>query len=263
MPGATPYVLVEERTVGGKQSKGKRIFRLALSISTMVLCGFLFIHAILSLIASHTYPFTHSLEYGAKWGVDFRQAAANFTIRVFSAYLLVISFLFLCVELKSTVVLTFAAGMISPLGRGIIYLINGLLVFGLVGNWGLVFGFLWMVCGVLHIAVGARSCRTFYEEGTVDNGTTTVTHGLSFHFPPPPTSLKTTHTFLFTHFHFFFQQSRQTTSLRRPRRRLARRTSAAAVARRSVRATPTAPTALRRSNHLFCPKASPAVLSTQ
>lgn len=184
MPGATPYVLVEERTVGGKQSKGKRIFRLALSISTMVLCGFLFIHAILSLIASHTYPFTHPLEYGAKWGVDFRQAAANFTIRVFSAYLLVISFLFLCVELKSTVVLTFAAGMISPLGRGIIYLINGLLVFGLVGNWGLVFGFLWMVCGVLHIAVGARSCRTFYEEGTVDNGTTTVTHGLSFHFPP-------------------------------------------------------------------------------
>ena len=261
MPGATPYVLVEERTVGGKQSKGKRIFRLALSISTMVLCGFLFIHAILSLIASHTYPFTHPLEYGAKWGVDFRQAAANFTIRVFSAYLLVISFLFLCVELKSTVVLTFAAGMISPLGRGIIYLINGLLVFGLVGNWGLVFGFLWMVCGVLHIAVGARSCRTFYEEGTVDNGTTTVTHGLSFHFPPYLTQ-NNTHLPFHT-FPFFFQQSRQTTSLRRPRRRLARRTSAAAVVLRSVRATPTAPTALRRSNRLFCPKASPAVLSTQ
>ena len=181
MPGATPYVLVEERSVGGKQSKGKRIFRLALSIFTMVLCGLLFVHAILSLIATHTHPFSYPLEYGAKWGVDFRSASANFTVRVFSAYLLVISFLFLCVELKSTVVLTFFAGMISPLGRGIVYFINGLLVFGLVGNWGLVFGFLWMVCGVLHIALGARSCRTFYEEGTVDTGSATVTHGLHPH----------------------------------------------------------------------------------
>ena len=188
MPGATPYVLVEERSVGGKQSKGKRIFRMALSIFTMVLCGLLFVHAILSLITTHTYPFSYPLEYGAKWGVDFRSASANFTIRVFSAYLLVISFLFLCVELKSTVVLTFFAGMISPLGRGIVYFINGLLVFGLVGNWGLVFGFFWMVCGVLHIALGARSCRTFYEEGTVDSGTTTVTSGLhTTHLLPPHT----------------------------------------------------------------------------
>ena len=191
-------MLVEERSVGGKQSKGKRIFRMALSIFTMVLCGFLFIHGIMSLITTHTYPFSYPLEYGAKWGVDFRSASANFTIRVFSAYLLVISFLFLCVELKSTVVLTFFAGMISPLGRGIVYFINGLLVFGLVGNWGLVFGVLWMVCGVLHIALGARSCRTFYEEGTVDSGTTTVTHGLHFHPVSPVSSFVVTSCVVFS-----------------------------------------------------------------
>ena len=192
MPGATPYVLVDDRK-GGSSSKKGRLLRMILSIYTMVLCGLLFLTGILSLVTSHTYPYNSPLEYVAELGVKYNRAAANFTIRVFSAYLLGVAFLFLCVELKSTTILTAFAGMISPLGRGVIYLVTGFLVFGLVGNWGICIGILWMICGILHIVLGARSCRTFYEEGTVDTATvTTSTHtvtttdkGLSRHFFPP------------------------------------------------------------------------------
>jgi len=176
MPGATPYVLVEERSVGGgSQSKGKQIFRMILSIYTLVLSALLFADGILSLIASHSNPYTAGIEYYFPRGVGFYSHTANFTIRVFSAYLMIISLLFICVELKSTTILTAFAGMISPLGRGIIYFITGLCVFGLVGNWGIFFGVFWMICGLAHIIIGIPNCKNFYEEGSVDNGSAVVT----------------------------------------------------------------------------------------
>jgi len=175
MPGASPYVLVEDKSVGGNTSKGRRTFQLVLQIYALILSGLLFVDGILSLIASHTNPYFYGIEYDVTRGVKFYRHTANFTIRVFSAYLLIFSLLFIFIELKSTTILTAFAGMISPLGRGIIYLLNGFLVFGLVGNFGLFFGPLWMVCGILHIVMGARNCRSFYDEGTVDNGTAVVT----------------------------------------------------------------------------------------
>jgi len=175
MPGATPYVLVEERSVGGNQSKGRRIFQMVLSIYTLILSALLFVHGILSLIATHSSPYTAGIEYEFSRGVGFYRHTANFTIRVFSAYLMIASLIFIAVELKSTTVLTAIAGMISPLGRGVVYLITGFLVFGLVGNWGIFFGVFWMICGILHIVLGARNCTNFYDEGTVDNGSAVVT----------------------------------------------------------------------------------------
>jgi len=174
MPGATPYVLVEDRSAGGTQSKGKRVFQLILTIVTLILSVLLFVHGVLSLIATHTNPYLEGISYEFSRGVGFYSHTANFTIRVFSAYLMIIALIFICVELKSTTVLTAIAGMISPLGRGVIYLITGFLVFGLVGNWGIFFGLLWMVCGILHIVLGARNCKNFYDEGSVDNGGATV-----------------------------------------------------------------------------------------
>jgi len=175
MPGATPYVLVEERSVGGKQSKGKRVLQLVLQIYTLILSALLFVHGILSLITTHSDPYVYGILYDFARGVGFYRHTANFTIRVFSAYLLIFSLLFIAIELKSTTILTACAGMISPLGRGVIYLITGLLVFGLVGNWGIVFGLFWMINGVLHIIMGAKNCSHFYDEGSVDNGSAVVT----------------------------------------------------------------------------------------
>jgi len=174
MPGATPYVLVEERSVGGSTSKGKRLFQLILRIYTLVLCVGLFAHGILSLIATHTSPYNTGINYDVNRGVSFYRYTANFTIRVFSAYLLIIALIFIAVELRSTTVLTAIAGMISPLGRGVVYLITGFLVFGLVGNWGIWFGVFWMICGVAHIILGIPNCSQFYDEGSVDNGTAVV-----------------------------------------------------------------------------------------
>jgi len=175
MPGATPYVLVEERSVGGKQSKGRHLFRVILSIISMVFSGVLFVHGVLSLVASHSPNFDHAIEYSISRGVLFWRHTANFSIRVLSAYFLIMAILFFCVELKSTTILTAFAGMVSPLGRGVVYTITGLLVFGTVGNWGLIFGTCYVLLGICHIAIGFRSCRTFYEEGSVDNGSATVT----------------------------------------------------------------------------------------
>jgi len=175
MPGATPYVLVEERSVGGNVSKGRRIFGLVLNIAALVLSAGLFICGILSLIASHTHSFEGDLHYDGDRGVKFHKETANFSIRVLSGYFLILSLLFIAIELKSTTVLTAFAGMISPLGRGVIYLIVGLLVFGTVGNFGIIFGLLWMILAVAHIVYGARNCTQFYDEGSVDNGSATVT----------------------------------------------------------------------------------------
>jgi len=174
MPGATPYVLVEERSVGGSQTKGRRIFGLFLCIFALVLSCVLFVHGILSLITSHTYPYDQPLTYAFERGVKFYNHTANFTIRVLSAYFMIIALLFVTFELKSTTMLTPFAGMVSPLGRGVIYMLTGFLVFGTVGNWGLIFGSLWILCGLLHVIFGVRNCRNFYDEGTVDAGTATI-----------------------------------------------------------------------------------------
>lgn len=175
MPGATPYVLVEERSAGGKASGGRRKFQVVLSILALIMSAILFIHGILSLITSHAYPFqAKGAEYEFTRGVHFYSHTANFSIRVLSAYFMIISLLFICIELKSTTILTAFAGMVSPLGRGFIYIITGLLVFGTVGNWGIIYGVLWAVLGICHIVLGARNCRNFYEDGTIDNGTATV-----------------------------------------------------------------------------------------
>jgi len=179
MPGATPYVLVEERSAGGKQSGKRRLFQMILSIVTLILSGLLFVHGILSLITSHSSPYDNKgINYDWARGVGFYSYTANYTIRVFSAYLMIIALIFISVELKSTTVLTACAGMISPLGRGVIYLITGFLVFGLVGNWGICYGIMWMVCGVCHIILGARNCKNFYDEGSVDNGAAVVTRSV-------------------------------------------------------------------------------------
>jgi len=175
MPGATPYVLVEERSVGGSQSAGRRKFQMILSLVTIVFSCILFIHGILSLITTHKDPYTQGVEYHYTRGISFYGHTANFSIRILSAYFMLFALLFICVELKSTTILTAFAGMVSPLGRGIVYLITGILVFGTVGNWGLVFGTLWIAIGVTHIVLGARNCRNFYDEGTIDNGGATVT----------------------------------------------------------------------------------------
>jgi len=175
MPGATPYVLVEERSVGGNNSKARRQFQMILSIVTMVLSAVLFVHGVLSLITTHSSPYNEGIHYSFSRGVQFERHTANFTMRVLSAYFMIFALLFICVELKSTTVLTAFAGMVSPLGRGVIYLLTGLLVFGTVGNWGLIFGSLWIINGITHIALGARNCRNFYDEGTIDNGSATVT----------------------------------------------------------------------------------------
>jgi len=175
MPGATPYVLVEERSVGGNTSKGRRTFQVVLSIVTMVLSCILFVHGVLSLITTHTNPYNQGIQYSFSRGVQFERHTANFTMRVLSAYFMIFALLFICVEVKSTTILTAFAGMVSPLGRGIVYLLCGLLVFGTVGNWGLIFGSLWIINGIVHIIFGARNCRNFYDEGTIDNGSATVT----------------------------------------------------------------------------------------
>jgi len=175
MPGATPYVLVEERNVSTKTSKPRKIFQLVLCITTLVLSGLLFIHGILSLITTHSHPYTGGIEYDVTRGVHYHYRTANFSIRVLSAYFMIIAFLFVCIELKSTTILTAFAGMASPLGRGVIYFIVGLLVFGTVGNWGIIFGLLWMLNGIAHIVLGARNCRSFYDEGTIDTGAAVVT----------------------------------------------------------------------------------------
>ena len=246
--GSTPYVLVDDRK-GGKGGK-KGLLRMILSIYTMVLCGLLFLTGILSLVTTHTYPFEAPLEYKTELGVKFHKPAANFTIRVFSAYLLAIAFLFLCVELKSTTILTAFAGMISPLGRGVIYLINGFLVFGLVGNWGICIGLLWMICGILHIVLGARSCRTFYEEGTVDTvAVTTSTHTVTqtclspFFDAHPLCFFALSHALVFWWFCLLCRQQQQRARSTRPRKR----TSAAAAGRRSTQAMRTAPIARPQS----------------
>jgi len=146
-----------------------------LCIYALICSGLLFIQGILSLIASHTDPYDHGIEYKWTRGVDYHWHTANFTIRVFSAYMLIFAILFFAIELKSTTVLTAVAGMVSPLGRGVVYLITGFLVFGLAGNIGIILGLIWMVCGVLHIILGARNCTNFYDEGSVDNGSAVVT----------------------------------------------------------------------------------------
>jgi len=177
MPGATPYVLVEEKSVGGNQSAGRRKFQLFLTIFALLCSAMLFVDGILSLIATHSNPYyiSEGVHYDIKTGIGFNRYTANLSIRVLSAYLMLFAILFIFIELKSTTILTPFAGMISPLGRGVVYFIVGLLVFGLVGNLGLFFGVLWMINGVLHIVFGARNCRNFYDEGTVDNGTAVVT----------------------------------------------------------------------------------------
>jgi len=178
MPGATPYVLVEERN-GSKMSKGRKIFALVLCISALVLSGLLFVHGIMSLIATHSHYFYYGPIYSFQRGIDFERNTANFSIRVISAYMLLFAFLFICVELRSTTILTAFAGMISPLGRGVVYLITGLIVFGTVGNWGIIYGLLWMICGIGHIVFGLRNCRNFYDEGTVDSSSAVASSGSS------------------------------------------------------------------------------------
>jgi len=173
MPSATPYVLVEER--GGTTSTQRRIFSTVLCIVSLVLSGLLFVHGILSLIATHTSHWTAGIEYSFSRGVQFYDHTANFTIRVFSAYMMLIALLIFCIEFKSTTILTAFAGMVSPLGRGVIYVLIGLLVFGTVGNWGIIFGCLWAVNGICHIVLGARNCCNFYDDGMVDTGSATVT----------------------------------------------------------------------------------------
>jgi len=146
-----------------------------LNIYALIMAGSLFVSGVLSLITTHTYPYNEGIQYDMTRGVKYFRHTANFTMRVFSAYLLFFSLLFVFVELKSTIVLTAVAGMISPLGRGVIYLITGLLTFGLSGNFGLLYGPLWMVCGILHIILGFRNCSNFYDEGTVDSGNAVIT----------------------------------------------------------------------------------------
>jgi len=175
MPGATPYVLVEERSVGSNQSKGRRIFALICQIYAIVLSALLFVDGILSLIASHSYPYGGKLSYPSWVGVRYYGYTAVFSIRVLSAYLMIFSVMFICIELKSTTLLTPFAGMISPLGRGVVYTIVALLVFGLAGNFGILYGIFWLICGILHIVLGARNCTQFYDEGTVDTGSAVVT----------------------------------------------------------------------------------------
>jgi len=177
MPGATPYVLVEEGSAGN-ESKGRRTFRMILSIYTLILSGLLFVDGILSLIACHTNPYTHGIDYYFPRGIYYYGHTAVFTLRVFSAYLMIFALLFLCIEFKSTTVLTAVAGIISPLGRGVVYLITGFLVFGLFGNLGIFFGVAWMICVILHIILGARNCTNFYDEGSVDNGSAVVTRSV-------------------------------------------------------------------------------------
>jgi len=175
MPGATPYVLVEERSAGGKVDGRRRKFQIVLSIVAIVMSSILFIHGILSLITTHSYPYTaKGAEYAWARGVQFYSHTANFSMRILSAYFMIISLLFISIELKSTTVLTAFAGMVSPLGRGVVYTIVGFLVFGTVGNWGIIYGVFWIVLGICHIVLGARNCRNFYDEGTIDNGSATV-----------------------------------------------------------------------------------------
>jgi len=175
MNGSSPYVHVEDQSVGGSSSKFRRIVLSILNVFALILSITLFACGILSLIASHTYPFDEKISYDITRGVKYYRHTAIFSIRVLSAYLLFFALLFIFVELKSTIILTAVAGMISPLGRGVVYLITGLLTFGLAGNFGLLYGPLWMLCGILHIIVGFRNCANFYDEGTVDNGSAVIT----------------------------------------------------------------------------------------
>jgi len=167
----TPYVLVEEPsgTTGGRtESKNVVRFRGAVSIFTMVLCLLLFITCILALCAIHTWPYTYRrLHYDTEEGVKYNVYNACFSISVLCVYLMIASLLIVGVELKSTTILTPFAALVSPLGRGVLYFLIGFLVFGLAANMGFYVGLMWMINGILHMALGYRSFRSFYYEGTV------------------------------------------------------------------------------------------------
>lgn len=139
----------------------------ALKVFTVFLCVTLVATAIFGFISIRPGG---AITYDADDGVGYVANNAFFTLNVLCAYLILLALMILAAEFASTAVLNVFAGLISPLGRGIVYILVGLLVFGLAGIWGFITGILWMLDGVLHVAVGYRSFIVFYSSDDVADG---------------------------------------------------------------------------------------------